>query len=160
MIVRSTGEVSFEGRLRVSAHAPIAEVVEGLPPTEVVMQPLPIEGWRQYSLGEHAGTLGVFRVEAVTGPERRVEAVFLSHCHSFYETASPGDSERRAFHEGVIASELAGQREFPWGHVFCRLDAETPRDWLVVIYSPFSAVPLQRREVYRVLFEYEGVGEG
>ncbi|MDR3403499.1 MAG: hypothetical protein P4L99_13460 [Chthoniobacter sp.] len=94
-------------------------------------------------------------MEVATGLESRVEGVFLCHRHPFYDAATPDDSERRVFHEGVIAADLFGQQEFPWGHVFCRLDRATNRDWLVVIYSPFSSVPLQQREVYRILLSHE-----
>jgi len=119
------------------------------------MRPLPIPGWQQHMLGEHTSSFGTFSVEVATGFEHRVEGVFLSHSHSFYTTASQDDSERRAFHDGVIASDLFGQQEFPWGHVFCRLDYQSNRDWLVIIYSPFSAIPLHQREVYRVLIAHE-----
>jgi hypothetical protein len=83
-----------------------------------------------------------------------VEAVFVSHHHSFYEAETVEDSERRSYHESLIASDLRGQREFSWGHVFCRLDPKANRDWLVLIYSPFCGVPLQERAVYRILFEH------
>ncbi len=87
----------------------------------------------------------------MSGAERRIEGVFLSHSHSFYEVGTTDDSERHAFHEGVIATELRGQREFSWGHVFCRLDKRSNQDWLAIIYTPFSNIPLHEREFARVL---------
>jgi hypothetical protein len=155
MIIPSTGEVSFDDGLRIAAHTRIASLLGSLTASQVSARPLPIEGWQQHMLGEHSSDFGTFTVEVATGFERRVEGVFLSHCHPFYDTAAPDDAERRVFHESVITSDLFGQREFPWGQVFCRLDRQANRDWLVVIYSPFSAVPLQQREVYRVLFAHE-----
>lgn len=59
------------------------------------------------------------------------------------------------FHEGVIATDLFGQREFPWGHVLCHLEVRRNRDWLVVIYTAFSGVPLQQRKISEVLFAHE-----
>jgi hypothetical protein len=155
MITPVTGEVSFDDGLRIAAHTLITSLLGLLPASQVSARPLPIKGWRQYNLGEHSSDFGKFAVEVVTSFERRVEGVFLSHCHEFYDATTPDDAERRVFHESVIAADLFGQREFPWGHVFCRLDPQANRDWLVVIYSPFSAVPLYEREVYRVLFAHE-----
>jgi len=147
--------VGFDDGLRIAAHTLIKPLLASLPADAVSVRPLPIEGWQQYALGEHVSSFGDFAVEVATGPEERVEGVFLSHRHSFYDPTTPEDSERRAFHEGVIASDLFGQQEFPWGHVFCRIDRATNRDWLVVIYSPFSSVPLHQREVYRILMAHE-----
>jgi hypothetical protein len=157
MIAARTGEIDFEDGLRITAHVLIGQLRRRLPVEKVSVCELPIKGWRKYELGEHTSDFGVFTVEAVTSSELRVEGVFLSHSHSFYESATKDDSERRAFHDGVIASDLLGQREFPLGHVFCRLDRESNRDWLVVIYNPFASVPLHQREEFRVLFAHEPI---
>lgn len=159
MIIASTGEVCFGG-LCVAPHSPVKAIltaaVEVLAnPQAVKTRKLPIEGWAQHNLGIHGSDCGHFDVEVVTGPERRIEGVFLSHHHAFYDPLTPGDSERRVFHDGVIASNLLGQREFRWGHVFCRVDAKANRDWLVLIYNPFSQIPLHAREAYRALFAHE-----
>jgi hypothetical protein len=154
MIAPSTGEVSFTDGLRITAHS----LIQSLPRVtleNITSHELPVKGWSQHHLGEHPSSVGPFAVEAVTGMEHRVEGVFLSHAHSFYEATTPEDSERRAFHEGIIASDLCGQREFSWGQVFCRLDKRANRDWLIVIYSPFCGVPLHQKEVYRVLLAHE-----
>jgi hypothetical protein len=155
MIAPETGEVAFDDGLWISAHICTSRLLPTLATGSVNVRSLPIEGWLQHTLGTHSCGFGAFDVEVTTGIERRVEAVFLSHRHSFYDVAAEDDSERRAFHEGVIATDLLGQREFSWGHVFCRLDRKAVRDWLVVIYSPFSAVPLHEREVFHVLFAHE-----
>lgn len=154
MIAPHTGEIDFTDGLRITAHASIASLLDSRSAPVVVTQPLPVPGWRKHLLGPRVSSFGSFEVEVVTGAADRVEGVFLSHEHAFYRTASENDSERRVFHDGVIAADLFGQREFPWGHVFCRLDDQSNRDWLVVIYSPFSAVPLHEREGDRALTAY------
>ncbi len=159
MIAPGSGEVAFSSRFQITAHAAVDALLSALPPRAYTKRPMPIEGWQQYVLGEHDANLGKFSVSIAAGPERRVEAVFLSHCHSFYEKGTPEDSERRAFHEGVIATELFGQREFPWGHVFCRYEPKFHRDWLYLVYNPFSSVPLQEREIYKLLMEHETIVE-
>lgn len=155
MISSSTGEISFSDGLRITAHMPAHLLPKPDSPNAIAATPLPIEGWRQYFLREHPSSLGPFTVEAVSGREGRVEGVFLSHAHSFYENDTPDDAERHAFHEAVIATDLLGQREFSWGHVFCRLDDKHNRDWLVLIYTPFSNVPLKQQEIFRLLIAHE-----
>ena len=157
MILPSTGEIDFTDGLRITAHALIQPLLRNTR-RPVWSCALPVEGWNQHFLGEHPSSFGRFEVEVATGAEDRVEGVFLRHVHPFYEAATPEDSERRAFHEGVIATDLCGQREFSWGHVFCRFKREGNRDALVVIYTPFCNVPLQQREVYRVLVAHEPPG--
>jgi len=43
-----------------------------------------------------------------------------------------------------------------WGHVFCRLDPASKHDWLVVIYNPFTNVPLSARSI-EMLFAHEPI---
>lgn len=157
MITAITGEAAFSDGLQVAPHSLFSDLLKTHPghATSVRVRELPVEGWKQLVLGIHASDKGEFEVEAAMGPEHRVEGLFLSHHHSFYEARIPADSERRAFHEGVIATDLRGQHEFSWGHVFCRLDKKTNRDWLVLIYSPFSNIPMHKREVYKILTEHE-----
>lgn len=155
MIIPSTGEIGFADGLRIAAHASVAEVRASLIESEVTERAMPVPGWKQHCLGNHSSNFGTFEVEVVCGGEGRVQGVFLCHLHSFYEKATPEDRERRVFHEGIIATELKGQREFAWGHVFCWLDPSDNRDWLAIIYSPFSGVPLHAREIQRMLSAYE-----
>jgi hypothetical protein len=155
MIIASTGEVYFGKTLSVLPHQPFPSIMVDVKRKGVSRRKLPIEGWTQYMLGIHKSDHGDFEVEVVTGSELRIEGVFLSHHHSFYDPRTPDDAERRIFHDGVIASDLRGQREFSWGHVFCRVDTKANRDWLVIVYNPFSEVPLRAREAYRQLFAYE-----
>jgi hypothetical protein len=145
----------LEGGLRIAAHIRIASLRGSLPANTVSTRRMPIPGWTQHLLGERASEFGVFSVEIVGCPEGRVQAAFLSHRHPFYDVPAHEDAERRVFHEGIIATDLVGQREFSWGHVFCRLDPSDHRDWFCVIYTPFSGVPLRESEIYRVLMEHE-----
>ncbi len=152
MIAPSSGEVGFAGGLRIAPHLLMFEVLSALPNTaRTARKTLPIKGWSQYWLGIHASSFGTLEVETSVGPEVRVEAAFLSHHHSFYERSDQDDTERRAFHEGIISIDLRGQREFSWGHVFCTLDKGRNRSWLVVVYSPFAAVPLREQRVDMIL---------
>ena len=73
---------------------------------------LPVPGWSGHQLGVHPSELGDFDVEVLTDAESRVQLALLAHVHSFYQRETPRDAERRAFHEGVVHSELDGQREF------------------------------------------------
>ena|SRR6202453_2239159 len=156
MIIASTGEVYFGKALSVMPHQPFSSImVDAKRKGDFSKRKLPIEGWTQFMLGIQKSDHGDFEVEVVTGPELRVEGVFLSHHHTFYDPKTPDDTERRVFHDSVIAFDLRGQREFSWGHVFCRVDVQSNRDWLVVIYNPFSQVPLHAREAYRKLFAHE-----
>lgn len=146
MILPSRGEIGFDDGLRIAAHSPISRLFATIPAKEVSTNPLPIEGWSHHKFGEHPCSYSRFLVEVTTGIERRVEGVFLSHRHSFYDAAVPDDSERRTFYEGIIAQDLRGQREFNWGNVFCRFDKRVNRDWLAGIYSPRCDVPLHERK--------------
>ena len=160
MIAPSNGEVSFEDGLCIAPFVVMQQMLPLLPDgREVPSRALPVEGWRQFVLGMHPSDHGPFEVETCVGNEGRVEAVFLSHCHSFYDKSTDADAERRVFHESVIATDLRGQREFSWGYVFSKLDRAKNQDWLVVVFNPFSNVP--RREVREamVLTAHEQIPE-
>lgn len=150
MIDAATGEVRFSGGVGIVPHMPVSAF--DLKPS--FTRNLPVQGWRQHSLGLRGSEFGRFQVEITTDPEQRIEAAFLRHIHSFYLLHSPADAERRIFHEGIIAEDLRGQREFSWGHVFCRLDENDQRDWLCLIYTPFSSVPLREKAILQALSEY------
>src|SRR5436190_3858424 len=101
LVIDSTsGEIAFAGRLSIVPHVEIKVIAAA---TQKQTTDLPIEGWHQHWLGIHRSEFGDFETEVVTGPETRVEAVFLTHQHSFYEAGTPEDGERRTFHEGLIA---------------------------------------------------------
>lgn len=157
MISPITGEVAFTDGLRFSPHEPLSEAHIKDARTHVQIQ---IPGWTSHVLGAHSSSYGVFDVEAVSDEESRIQAVLVSHIHSFYESGTANDSERRAFHESIIARELHGQQEFSWGTVFCRLLAQHNRDWLVVVYNIGPHVPLHRAELLRHLREHEPVPSG
>lgn len=73
---------------------------------------------------------------------------------------TPEDAERRAFHEGVIRSDLSGQREFTWGEVICRLVVPANQDWMVVAYNRQPRVPLPEKTVLLRLYAQENLPDG
>lgn len=148
MIDSHTGDVSFSDGVCIRAHM----MFMAHTPPKHQSRSLPIPGWQQHTLGFHTSDYGRFEVETTTDSAHHIEAAFLRHIHSFYVPGTTEDSERRIFHEGIIARDLRGQREFDWGHVFCRID--TGRDWLCLIYSPFTSVPLQTRAFLQSLHEH------
>ncbi len=81
--------------------------------------------------------------------------VLLAHNHPFYEPDTPEDADRRTFHEGVISSDLAGQKEFAWGEVLHRLESRPNKNWLVIAYSREAKVPLVDRDVILSLRAHE-----
>ena len=85
--------------------------------------------------------------------------VLLSHHHSFYQPDTPHDAERRAFHEGVIAKDLMGQKEFDWGEALCRLETSRNKDWLVIAYSRDAKVPLEVKQMLSSLLAHERMSE-
>src|SRR5436190_10962664 len=124
MINRATGEVSFQSGLHIAPHRPIKSSHQ--------TRSLSLKMWKRHILGNHSSEHGTFQVEALSAEEERIYIVLLAHQHSFYELGTLEDRDRRVFHEGVIGRDLAGQREFSWGEVFCRLDAAHNKDWLVI----------------------------
>jgi hypothetical protein len=151
MINRVTGEVSFRSGLHIAPHQAIE-----LPHKA---RSLSLKGWKRHLLGFQSSEHGTFEVEALSTGEDRIHIVLLAHQHSFYERGTPGDAERRAFHEGVISADLGGQREFSWGEVVCRLNSIFNTDWLVVAYNRDADVPLRDREVLLRLFAREEMPE-
>jgi hypothetical protein len=149
MISRITGEVSFQSGFHISPHRAIE--------TSHKSQALPLKGWKRHILGSHPSEHGNFEVEAISKDEDRIQLVLLAHQHSFYRPGTPLDAERRAFHEGVISLDLAGQREFSWGEVVCRLEAGSNKDWLVIAYNRDADVPLGEREVLLRLLAHEKI---
>jgi hypothetical protein len=147
MINRVTGEIDFRDGLRILPHCTVdsLEIVQERP-VKVRTQKLLLGGWKRHVLGTHLSEHGNFEVEALSANDDCIHVVLLSHEHAFYESGTLEDAERRAFHEGLVNSDLAGQREFAWGEVICRLEMPANRDWLVVAYNrqprvPFSLPP-------------------
>lgn len=147
MINPVTGEVSFRNGFHISPHQPIG--------SHHRTHSLSVRGWKQHILGSHDSEHGTFEVEALSSEEDRVQMVLLAHQHPFYEAGTPGDSDRRAFHEGVISVDLAGQREFSWGEVVCRYVVDRNKDWLVIAYNRNADVPTREREVLLRLLAHE-----
>ncbi|MGB8169621.1 MAG: hypothetical protein WCF18_19125 [Chthoniobacteraceae bacterium] len=142
MIAPDTGEVGFHDGLHVRADDQLTAVLATLENSGPLPSiPLPIPGWHQHRLGLHASERGTFEVELVSGPAARVHLVFLAHSHPFYRADTPEDSERRAYHDGVIATDLRGQREFAWGEVFQRLETDGRKSWLIISYAQGPQVP-------------------
>jgi hypothetical protein len=140
MISRITGEVKFQNLL-ITPQAVLP------PALAQKSRALPIPGWSGHQLGVHESELGAFNVEVLSDADGRVQLALLAHDHPFYERTTPDDAERRAFHQGVISSELAGQREFSWGEVLCRLDKHANKDWLVLAYNQGPHIPIVFPEV-------------
>jgi hypothetical protein len=137
MISRSTGEVNFQD-LRILPQAVLqSSAIQK-------SHALPLPGWIQQFLGVHDSEHGSFEVEAVSDAQQRVQMLLLAHSHPFYQPDTPDDAERHAFHEGIIDSDLSGQREFSWGAVLCRLDTKANKDRLVVAYTIGPHVPMTR----------------
>lgn len=167
MISPVNGEVGLKDGLCIGAHSQLATISAHI----VSSHDLPVPGWSEHSMGTHPSDHGEFEVNVITGEERRVEALYFSHCHSFYEAGTPDDAERRVYHEGVIASDLGGQREFGWGRVFCRVRRDSHksagrpamivmRDWIWIVYNPFSDVPLRSRSIEMLLAAHEPLPPG
>ena len=148
MISRSNGEATFQD-LRILPQAVLA------PADTTQTHPLPVPSWLHHLLGIRHSDRGKFEVEAVTDLERRIHVLLLAHSHPFYLADTPDDAERRAFHEGIISSDLAGQREFSWGQVFCRLETKSNKDWLVVAYTLGPPIPMQTSAVLGHLYARE-----
>lgn len=154
MISPVTGEVVFADGLGFSPHEPLS--ASHLRDARS-HRPLPLPGWTQHLLGEHPSSHGLFEVEAVSDGDSRIQAVLVAHSHPFYRSDTPNDAERRAFHEGVIGSDLHGQREFSWGEAFCRFEGSRNKDWLVIVYHVGPQIPLRRAEFLRHLHEEEAI---
>jgi len=162
MINRATGGIDFRTGLHIRPHCPVASLNSGRTvPQMLKSQRLPMEDWTRHVLGCHDSEFGTFEVEALSADEGRVHLVLLAHKHAFYDPRTPDDAERRVFHEGVISSDLAGQREFTWGDVLCRLESAANKDWLVIAYRREASVPLRMEDVIRRLTAHEDLpGEG
>jgi hypothetical protein len=146
MISRVTGEIDFRDGLRIIPHAPLTpEFIQD-------SRDFIVPGWSGHDLGLHDSDQGAFEVTAISDPQSRVQLVLVSH---FYHSDTPSDAERRAFHEGVISTDLGGQQEFSWGHVFCRRDPATNKDSLIVAYAPGPHVPMERDPLLHYLQAHE-----
>jgi hypothetical protein len=148
MINRVTGEVDFLSGLHILPHCSV-DSVSANAENVVTIKPekLFLKSWKRHVLGLHASEHGTSEVEALSAEDQRIHVVLLAHRHAFYEPDTPDDAERRTIHDGVISTDLAGQREFAWGQVICRLESATNKDWLVVAYSREAKVPLQVKEI-------------
>jgi len=144
MISPVTGEVVFDDGLHFAPHEELT--VNHIRDARSHLL-LPIPGWTHHVLGTHAGSFGRFEVEAVSDRDSRIQVVLLS-------SATPEHSEHRMHHQEVIGTDLFGQREFPWGEVFCRLDPALHKDWLVIAYASGPQVPLHRPRVLPHLYEH------
>ena len=160
MINRVTGEIDFRSGLRIVPHSRVGSLSTAPDaPLKVQTRPLGLKDWKRHLLGSHTSEHGIFEVEALSQADDCIRVVLLSHQHSFYERGTPDDAERRAFHEGVIHSDLGGQKEFSWGEVICHLAKRTNKDWLIVGYSREARVPLPDTEVLLTLFAHENPPE-
>jgi hypothetical protein len=155
MISRSTGEVVFRDGLLFRPQALLtAEQVRGAQEHHRLAVP----GWFKHDFGAHESDHGSFAVAGVSDPQFRLRMLLLQHLHPFYQTDTPEDEERRAFHEGVISADLGGQREFRWGQVLCRLDEQVNKDWLVLTYDLGAEVPRPDAEFLSRLHQEAPIG--
>ena len=156
MINRVTGEVGFRSGLHIAPHCLAEELVvhAGTGP-RVKTQALSLTGWKRHVLGSHDSEHGPFEVEALSAGGDRIQIVMLAHQHPFYEPNTPEDADRKAFHDGVIHSDLAGQREFSWGEVLHRFERKPNKVWLVIAYRHEAMIPLADREVILRLHTHE-----
>jgi hypothetical protein len=159
MISPVNGEVCFTDGLWLGAFSKLPDLLGMLVNIAAQRESLPPwpERERLRPLGIHPSNRGEFSVYAILDAARRVKGVYLSHSHPFYEEKTPLDGERRIYHEGVIALELLGQREYPWGQVFCRFNQYLSRDWLVLIYQRDLNVPMHAAEEQRILHEHDPI---
>jgi hypothetical protein len=149
MINRVSGEVSFHDGLYIKPHLPIQSPHR--------TRKLSLKKWTRHILGSHSSEYGTFEVEALSCEDDCIQVVLLAHQHAFYQIGTPGDAERRAFHEGIISSELGGQKEFSWGQVVCRLDTAPNKDWLVIAYNRQADVPRREKDILLTLFALERI---
>jgi hypothetical protein len=156
MINRATGEIDFRSGLRIIPHCSVKSLSAGSEkPLKIQTQKLPVEDWKRHVLGPHPSEHGTFEVEALSADDDCIHVVLLSHRHPFYEPGTPEDADRRAFHEGVVSSDLGGQTEFSRGEVLCRLELPANKDWLVVAYNRQSRVPLLEKPVLLHFFAHQ-----
>jgi len=149
MIARANGEIHFTSGLIL---VPLSLVTPAQLEAGDGFRWRVAPGWTCHELGTFQTEYGAFVVRVVTGQEGRIQMALLSHVHPFYEAGTLNDAERRVFHEGIIATDLAGQHEFSWGEVFCRLDTSANRDWLIVFYAVGPSVPNSQLASLRHLF--------
>ncbi|MDR3405784.1 MAG: hypothetical protein P4L99_25085 [Chthoniobacter sp.] len=154
MISPVTGEVVFDDGLHFAPHEELTERHIRDARSHLL---LPTPGWTHHVLGTHSGSRGRFEVEAVSDRDSRIQVVLLSSAAPplpVLRAAASEHSEHRMHHECVIGVDLFGQREFPWGEVFCRFDPALHKDWLVIAYATGPHVPLHRARVLPHLYEH------
>jgi hypothetical protein len=150
MISQLDGEVSFSDGLVVRPHMPSSDLLTSSS-TLIGASEL---GWMAFRLGEHPSEYGNFLVEVACATEEDpVFLVVLVSTDPFFATPVEGDRERWIFHEGVLARELCGQREFAWGEAFCKYDRQDRRNCLNVVYVAGPKVPNSARGARPYLVE-------
>ncbi len=159
MINRTTGEVSFRSGLYFTPHCSLESLAQNVGGgTKVKTHRLSFKGWKRHVFDLHQSEHGTFEVEALAEEDDCIQIVLLAaHQRAFADLKTQGDVEGRAFHEEVIHSDLAGQREFSWGEVVCRLDSRSSKDWLIIAYSREARVLLPAREVVLRLYAHADI---
>lgn len=152
MISRLDGEVSFSDGLVIRPQMPLRD----LPATSRDLAGGSLMGWVMFALGTHPSKHGDFQVEVAcaTMDDRPVFLVVMVSMNPFFHTPVEGDRERWIFHEGVLARELRGQREFAWGEAFCKYNRQDRRNCLNVVYTAGPKVPGPPHETLRSLVEH------
>ena len=152
MISPTDGEVNFHDGFCIRPHMQLKN--SSCP--VVAVYPSTVEGWDQYILEFQTSDHGCFDVELTADQKSRVQAVLLSHRDNLYHGGRP-DPGRHAQHLKIIAADLSGQLEFPWGQIINRYDPRRAREWLIVTYNPFTNIPLQPRAAELSMPEREPV---
>jgi hypothetical protein len=149
MINRVTGEVSFLDGFHILPY----QTVQSPHRTRA----LTLAEWQRHFFGIHPSPYGKFEVEALSREQGLIQIVFLAHQHPFYDSGTPEDADRRTAHEGIISSELAGQKQFSWGEVLCRLQLVSNKNWLVAAYNRGADIPLREKGDLLLLLAHEKI---
>jgi hypothetical protein len=154
MLSPITGTIGFNGDFHLVPHQ---ELTKAHFPDALVRPFDTLSGWRYHLLGIHLSAYGPFEVEAVTNHHHRLQVVLLRCAVEEVprlKSRASIPSHRQNIHEEILATDLRGQREFPWGTVYHGDHPDLPKSWLIVAYSPGLHTPLPRFELPLHLFEH------
>jgi hypothetical protein len=138
MIAPHNGEVCFSDGIVIRAHTPIWKL-----PLQPEVLGQSDFGWVYFTAGRHESEHGTFELELACSHLDALEIflVVLWSVEPFFEETSAQDRERAIFHEGILARDLRGQREFSWGEAFCKYNRKSYRSCLNVVYTAGPKVP-------------------
>lgn len=143
MINPVTGELNFD-QLVLKPHQLKQEIDfdwQRLRSDIVAKANNPTHGFTTLFFATVSKDYGEFDTQLTFDPDNHFVLATLCHQHEFYVSGTLEDSERRAFHDSIVAKDLNGQTDFGWGqirHFFCD---QLEIDYLAIIYSPGTNVP-------------------